>query len=310
MPDSAATEPAPEPVTLPLTPADESSGARWAAWFSAAVSLAMLVAVVLELRKIQLGQVLELVPLHFGFWVFFAIYYLALPVSEWIIYRRLWPIPFVSGMAALLRKLVSNELLLGYLGEAQFYGWARSHLRMEATPFGAIKDVTILSALTGNVMTLVMLVFTWPLVSSGQIGMEMKSTFMSLGVILITSFVILLFRQRLFTLPKRELWFIALVHVLRILVVLACSALMWHLVLPDVSVDLWIVLATLRMLLSRLPLLPNKDVVFAGLAVFLLGHEVQVASLMTLMAAMLLIAHLAVGAIVGLYGVIDSRSTQ
>ena len=85
---------------------------------------------------------------------------------------------------------------------------------------------------------------------------------------------------------------------------------MWHLVLPDVSVDLWIVLATLRMLLSRLPLLPNKDVVFAGLAVFLLGHEVQVASLMTLMAVMLLIAHLAVGAIVGLVGLIESRSTK
>jgi hypothetical protein len=181
---------------------------------------------------------------------------------------------------------------------------------MEAAPFGAIKDVTILSALTGNVMTLVMLVFTWPLVSSGQIGMEMRSTFLSLGVILVTSFVILLFRQRLFTLPKRELWFISIVHVLRILVVLACSALMWHLVLPDVSVDLWIVLATLRMLLSRLPLLPNKDVVFAGLAVFLLGHEVQVASLMTLMAAMLLVAHLAVGAVVGLVGLIDSRSTR
>lgn len=310
MPDTAATDQTPEAAPLPLTPADENSRARWAGWFSAAVSLAMLVAVVIELRKLELDQVLELVPGHFGFWIFFAIYYMALPLSEWLIYRRLWPIPFVTGMAALLRKLVSNELLLGYLGEAQFYGWARSHLKMEAAPFGAIKDVTILSALTGNVMTLVMLVFTWPLVSSGQIGMEMRSTFLSLGVILITSFVILLFRQRLFTLPKRELWFISIVHVLRILVVLACSALMWHLVLPDVSVDLWIVLATLRMLLSRLPLLPNKDIVFAGLAVFLLGHEVQVASLMTLMAAMLLVAHLAVGAVVGLVGLIDSRSTR
>lgn len=306
MPDSAITEPAP----LPLTPADEASRTRWAGWFSAAVSLAMLVAVLIELRKLNFAQVVEMVPVHAGFWLFFAIYYLALPLSEWLIYRRLWPIPFGSGMAALLRKLVSNELLLGYLGEAQFYGWARSHLKMAAAPFGAIKDVTILSALTGNVMTLVMLVLTWPLVSSGQVGMEMRSTFMSLGVILITSFVILLFRQRLFTLPKRELWFIAGLHVLRILVVLACSALMWHLVLPDVSVDLWIVLATLRMLLSRLPLLPNKDVVFAGLAVFLLGHDVEVVSLMTLMAVMLLIAHLAVGVVVGLVGVIESRSMR
>lgn len=312
MPDSAASEPAApaEPIHLPLTPADESTRTRWAGWFSVLVSLALLVAVGLELRKLHLSEIVAMVPSHPGFWLFFAIYYLALPVSEWLIYRRLWPIPFVSGIAALLRKLVSNELLLGYLGEAQFYGWARSHLKMEAAPFGAIKDVTILSALTGNVMTLVMLVFTWPLVSSGQIGMEMKGTFMSLGVILVTSFLILLFRQRLFTLPKRELWFISVVHVLRILVVLACSAVMWHLVLPDVSADLWIVLATLRMLLSRLPLLPNKDVVFAGLAVFLLGHDIEVGNLMTMMAALLLVAHLAVGAIVGVIGLVDSRSSK
>jgi len=306
----AARDDAPGEIPLPLNPADEKSQSKLAGWFSAAVSLALLVIVGYQFRELNFNQVLELFPHHAGFWAVFAAYYLAGPVSEWLIYRRLWDIPLFTGLAALLRKLVSNELLLGYLGEAQFYGWARSRTAMTAAPFGAIKDVTILSALTGNIMTLVMLIFTWPLVSSGEIGMEMKGTFMSLGVILVTSFAILLFRQKLFTLPKRELVIISVVHVLRILVVLGCSALMWHLVLPDVSVDLWIVLATLRMLLSRLPLLPNKDVVFAGLAVFLLGHEVQVAGLMTLMAVMLLVAHLVVGAVFGLVGLFDSRSAK
>jgi hypothetical protein len=93
------------------------------------------------------------------------------PVSEWVIYRHLWRIPF-SGLGALLRKLVSNELLLGYLGEVQFYAWARARLNMVAAPFGAIKDVTILSALTGNIVTLVMLAGAWRLISSGAFGME------------------------------------------------------------------------------------------------------------------------------------------
>ncbi|MDE2435727.1 MAG: hypothetical protein KGM49_05665, partial [Sphingomonadales bacterium] len=118
MSDTAAPETAaPKTVPLPLTPADEKSRTRLAGWFSALVSLAMLVVVALQFRKLQLDQVFDLMPHHAGFWVFFAIYYLALPISEWLIYRRMWPIPFVSGMAALLRKLVSNELLLGYLGE-------------------------------------------------------------------------------------------------------------------------------------------------------------------------------------------------
>ena len=51
-------------------------------------------------------------------------------------YRKLWGLPF-SGIAALLRKMVSNELLLGYLGEVQFYAWARSRLNMATAPFGA-----------------------------------------------------------------------------------------------------------------------------------------------------------------------------
>jgi hypothetical protein len=48
-------------------------------------------------------------------------------------------------------------------------------------------------------------------------------------------------------------------------------------------------------LLSRLPLLPNKDIVFAGLAVFLIGHDVQIGALMTMMASLILGTHILVG---------------
>ena len=59
----------------------------------------------------------------------------------------------------------------------------------------------------------------------------------------------------------------------------------------------WLALATLRMLISRLPFLPNKDVIFAGLAVLLLGHDAEISSLMAMIAALLLVTHLVVGAI-------------
>jgi hypothetical protein len=57
----------------------------------------------------------------------------------------------------------------------------------------------------------------------------------------------------------------------------------------------WLLLSALRLLLSRLPLLPNKDIVFAGLAVFLIGHDVQIGALMTMMASLILATHLMVG---------------
>ena len=288
MPEQSATAGEGKPrLEIPLEVVEGQQGTRLAGIFSMLVSLALLVVVAIQFGDISLAEVSAMIPTNPLFWMVFAGYYLAGPVSEWFIYRRLWAMPLV-GLGALLRKLVSNEILLGYLGEAQFYGWARARLKFVAAPFGAIKDVTILSALVGNFATLAMLVWAWPLIASGQLGLEGRTVFISLGVVLVTSFVILLFRQKLFSLAKNDLWFISAVHLARIAAVVIFSAWMWHLVLPQVEMTLWVIMATLRMLVSRLPLLPNKDVVFAGIAVFLLGHDVEIASLMTFMVSSIL----------------------
>ncbi len=290
-------------------PAAPPRSRRWAALASMAVSLALLVAVALQFKDLDFAKVQGLIPASPVFWVAFAVYYFAGPISEWVVYRRLWAMP-VAGIGALLRKLVANELLLGYLGEAQFYAWARARTRLSEAPFGAIKDMTILSALVGNGATLVMLAFAWPYVSGGQLGMEGTTAFASLGVVLLTSLGILLLRRQLLTLPKADLWFISAAHLVRIVVILIASAVMWHAVLPGVAITLWLVLATLRMLVSRLPLMPNKDVVFAGITVLLLGKGADVAALMAMMAVLLLVAHLMIGTIFGLTGLFDAEKVK
>ena len=305
-------------VTLPAikvprvvtgAPENQTRRNRLATLASIAISLALLIAVAVQFRDLDYARVRALVPASPVFWLAFAVYYLAGPVSEWAVYRRLWAMP-LAGIGALLRKLVANELLLGYLGVAQFYAWARARSRLSAAPFGAIKDMTILSALVGNGATLVMLALAWPYVSAGQLGLQGTTAFASLGVVLLTSLGILLFRRQLFTLPRADLQFIALVHLTRIVVILIASAVMWHAVLPAVAITLWLVLATLRMLISRLPLMPNKDVVFAGITVLLLGQQADVAALMAMMAVLLLAAHLLVGTIFGLMGLFDAEKVR
>lgn len=285
-------------ASLPVVTVEPTVQPKTAGLFSALVSLAMLAVVADQLRRLDFAGIMALFPHKPEFWIVFVAYYLAQPASEMVIFRRLWGLPW-SGIGALLRKLVSNELLLGYLGEVQFYAWARNRLKMETTPFGAVKDVAILSALVGNFVTFVLFIAAWPLIGIENLGMGMRSAFLSLGIVLVTSFVILIFRNKLFSLPRRDLWFVSVVHLLRVCTVLALSALMWHLVLPSVELGLWLILATLRMLVSRLPLVPNKDLVFAGLAVFLLGHDQQIADLMTMMAGIVLITHLIVGTAFG-----------
>ncbi|MFC3174296.1 hypothetical protein ACFOD9_08535 [Novosphingobium bradum] len=271
------------------------------------LSAVVVFAAAFAYRDLRLDTVSAMLPRTALFWVVYLVFYMQAPLLEWVIFRRLWDIPFLSGVAALVRKQVSNELVLGYLGEAQFYAWARARGTMAAAPFGAVKDVAILSALTGNGVTLVMLVFAWPLIASGQLGLPTREVFLSLGVVLLTSCAILLFRKKLFSLDRRELWFITGLHVIRTVLFILFSALLWHLVLHQVSLGLWLVLATLRMLVSRLPFLPNKDIVFAGIAVFLLGHDLEIAALMTLMAAITLGSHVVAGVVSGLAGLVETR---
>ncbi len=266
----------------------------WTWWAGAAFSVAILVAVLWQVRSVSITEMVALVPRTPGFWLAFLAAYFSAPLMDWLIFRRLWKIP-ADGFAALLRKLIGNELLLGYIGEVYFYTWARRRTGMTTAPFGAIKDVAILSALMGNVVTLVMLVLAAPLLSTMRFGIDAETFIASIAVVLVTSSAMLLFRRKLFSLPANELRFVSGMHLVRIGLTTGFNALAWHLVLPEVGMQWWLLLSALRLLLSRLPLLPNKDIVFAGLAVFLIGHDVQIGALMTMMASLILGTHILVG---------------
>ncbi len=303
-PPSATLE---EPVQpIPFRPQDEEPGNKRAGLLSSILSLLVIGAVIYAIRGVDPKKLLEMVPTSPFFWLVFAASYLAGPASEWVIFRRLWQLP-PGGFAALLRKLVYNELILGYLGEVFFYKWARKHMQTDAAPFGAVKDVAILSAIAGNVVTVALLALIWPLMGTTQLGMESRPIIWSLAVVLLTSLAAMFFRKRLFSLPRNELRFVLAMHFGRIAVTTLLSALMWHLVLPDVPILWWVLLATIRLLISRLPFVPNKDVVFAGLAVFTLGHEVEIASLLTMLAGLILVTHLLVGTSFALHDLVKKE---
>jgi hypothetical protein len=292
--ESLAKQDQTDPAEFDPAALADSPNSRLAGFTSAALTLATLAAIILAANKLSFHAILALLPSTPLFWIAFALYYTLPPASEWLMFRRLWALP-AGGFAALLRKYVCNEVLLGYLGEAQFYTWARGRLNLQTAPFGAIKDVAILSAMIGNLITLILLVAVWPLIGNSAIGLDLRSTFLSLAVVLASSFVVFFFRKRLFSLPAPELRYITAMHVGRIVITLLLTAWMWHLVLPAVELAPWLLLATLRMLVSRLPLLPNKDLVFVGLAMFTLGNEPQLASMLAMMAGLILLTHIIVG---------------
>ncbi|MDB5670728.1 MAG: hypothetical protein JWO25_1687 [Alphaproteobacteria bacterium] len=281
-----------------------SQGRNWTRWAGPVVSVLILAAIAYQLRHLPIRQVLALLPSSPLFWLGLGAYYLAVPTGDWIIFRRLWDFP-IGGFPALLRKQVSNEILLGYLGEVYFYAWARRHARVSAAPFGAIKDVAILSAMTGNAVTLAMVAAAAPFFSLLQLGKDSRLFLLSAVFLLVTSCAAMIFRTRLFTLPRRELRFVTFVHLARIGAMILLAAWMWHMLLPAVALSWWLLLATLRQLLSRLPFVPNKDVVFAGVASFFVGQDIAIVDAMALMAALILAAHLVVGGLLGAFGLYE-----
>lgn len=296
------------PSTEMLAPLPAASK-RWTAWFGSLISLLVLVVALYQLPGMKIAEIVSLVPASGLFWVVFLVAYCVTPASEWIIYRRLWAIP-PGGFIALLRKRVTNEILLGYLGEVYFYAWVRrTGLITKTAPFGAIKDVAILSAFVGNAVTLAMLAAAAPFFRLFRFGLGGKAMLWSLAILAVTSLTLLVVRKRLFTLPRVELRRIAAIHLARIVATTALTALMWHLVLPQVALVWWMLLATLRQLLSRLPLLPNKELAFVGIAIFAIGRDGDVAAMIAMIASLILLTHLLVGAALGAAGLLHQEKT-
>lgn len=275
-------------------PQDRKPVLTWARAASAILSLLVIGAAVSQARNIDLVVITKLVPASPVFWTLFAVSYLAGPVSEWLIFRRLWRVG-PGALGALVRKLIYNELLVGYLGEVYFYAWARKHLRFVTTPFGAVKDVAVLSALAGNVMTLVFLAISLPFLSLLPAHDHAVAIGWSFAFVIGTSFAVMLWRGSIFSLDGAELRMIFSVHVGRILATTGLAAILWHMVLPGTPIGWWLVLATLRLLISRLPFVPNKDVIFAGVAVLALGEDGRLAALMAMMAVLTVVTHLLAG---------------
>ena len=287
------------------TPLAAVSG-QWARWTTGLISLALLVVVVHEAVGLDIREIWRLVPSSPSFWLVFFAYYCATPATEWIIYRRLWGLP-PSGILPLLRKRIANEIVLGYAGDLYFYAWARRRAHIVGAPFGAVKDVAILSALAGNVITLIIVALAWPLFSWSAVGPH-AAIGSSVAILVVTMLMPLLLRRQLFSLPRTELRFVLCAQTLRVITTAGLAGLMWHLALPQVALSWWLLLAAASQLLSRLPLFPNKDFIFAAVAMLLVGHDAEIARLMAMIAGLLLATHLAVGALLLLFGFAKEES--
>lgn len=263
---------------------------RWPAIIGTLVTLAMLAGLGHELLSSGLAGLDRATPRNPLFYAAFAALYFIPPLADYLIFRRLWGIP-LSGLVALIKKRIANDVVMGYSGEAYFYAWARQRAQLVAAPFGAVKDVSILSAIAGNAVTLAMVAVALP-VGRNLISPDMmRLVYGSLAVIFGTSLPFLIFSRKVFSLPRRDLWMVFGVHCARLILGALFLAVAWALAMPSVPIGTWLFLSAGRLLFSRLPLLPNKDLLFANFAILMIGEDQALSELIAFTAAAVLLIH-------------------
>ena len=273
---------------------------RWPSYFGALVTVVMIAWLGYKLYALGIDRLISAVPRSPLFYLFMLLLYFSPVTGDFAIFRRLWNIPF-AGFLALTKKRIANDVI-PYSGEAYFYAWARQRSAMVAAPFGAVKDVSILSAIAGNMVTLAMIAVAMPLGIGLLTEDQLHKAIWSIVIVFAMSLPFLIFSKRVFSLPRGTLWWIFWVHCLRIVAGSVLTALAWHFALPAVSVGMWLLLSAARMIVGRLPIVPNKDLLFATFATLLIGQDAPLSVLIAVSAALPLLVHVVLVMMFGLIG--------
>ena len=239
----------------------------------------------LRLSDIGWTEVLNALPTSPFYYLFFLVWFFALPVAELFIYRIIWGLSLFPYFGTFLRKRVYNKAIFNYTGEAYLALWAHKALPLRGRVVAAgVKDSTLLSGLATNSMTLIFLLLAWfsggleaifetdtaPTSGEGG-GTDLKQTILFSALvagILVT--MVGKFRNSIIGLETPLMVRVISLHATRSILEVAAQAGMWMVVLPALPISVWIVFLSAQLVLTRIPL-PNTDLMLVGLAISLSG---------------------------------------
>lgn len=194
--------------------------------------------------------------------------YLVLPLADALIYRRLWGVAVRRSLGVFLRKRVYNSALVGYSGEVALLVWARGRVeRTDAAILHAIKDTNILSAVVSGCGAAVLVGWLSTRVDfsrlpTGAIAWWGAAT---VGLAALLPLGLVVWRRAL-EMPGGDIAAVTAIHAARFTLGLGLLAAQWWLVLSAISGTALLTLLAVYVLVGRIPFVPNRDVLFVGIA--------------------------------------------
>lgn len=225
-----------------------------------------------QLTEMGWGRFWESLPQTPYFYLTIAAMYLILPGAEVFIYGRIWGMSASESLPLMMRKRVLNADVVGYSGEFFLLAHAKKRLnRATRTIAGEIKDNLILSSVASILVGVGILV---GMLASGYVALNELLGDATPGYVALGAFAFVLlvglavrFRRTLFTLGSRTLGFVFSMHLLRFLLSNVLQVVQWWVVLPDAPFSAWATLLVLLVVTNRIPFIPSRDLVFAGVGI-------------------------------------------
>ncbi len=270
-------------------------GKKVALWSRRLLNLFIFVWLFYELTRIGWGEIARSLPTQWVFYLLFLISFFQLPLFEIWIYRITWIFHALRSFPVFLIKKVYNKDVLGYSGEVYFYMWARKHLNLaDREIFMIIKDNNIISSVASTLVAIVvigLLLFTNQIVILEWILDQSQIYFWAgITLTLILFLLFIRFRHFVITMEIAKAYKIFSIQLFRLTLLKGLNILMYVVVLPEVPLHVWFTLLAIEIILTRIPFLPNRDLIFVGLSVALaeglMVSQTEIAGIMVAKAAL------------------------
>lgn len=228
------------------------------------------------LRDVRWADVWAALPTNPLFYLLFLLLYFLLPAAEILMYRITWTFDARKSIPVFIKKRIYNKDVLGYSGEVYFYSWARKNVGLaDLDILKTIRDQNIVSSVASTIVAVVLLIvflFLGEVRVMEWIGRQQTSYLIG-GVVLTLLLFALIVRLRryLFSMVFKTALLIFTVHIVRLVIGQILQIGMWAVAMPEVPLQVWFTYAALSIIITRIPLIPNRDLLFLGFGVSLSG---------------------------------------
>jgi hypothetical protein len=275
------------------------------------IPLALLAIIAHRLTELGWGEIWRARPAGIGFYLLLVAQFFLQPFGDYFVYRNLWGLGQTPPMAVILRKRLMNTFMLDYSGEAFFYFWANRNLSLPPGQVAhGIKDSNLLSGGAGLAMVWILgliLLLTGGLHIPVLPGQHWLYVLIGTAPLMLCAILILAHRK-VTVLSRAQLFATFGIHFLRACLVLGIEFGLWQVsgALPTAVASLQFV--ALRLVITRLPIVPNKDLIFVGIGMAAAGAAhaavTPVATVLVILAAADLILAATVAALTALPGML------